>query len=203
MTTDTMTRDGEIPAIFNPTKRVRTPSVVVTGENGPFSGFTAIPQITHSDSVTSSQPDVESLTCISASGHGHGPETPLTGLNPLPPTSLEPVVPQTRTKYRKCKDSCCSELAHKVGNLLELGGWWWPANENYGSPETLRKQFITKSIHRRSIHRTNSSPYTIYFKIKNISRAIRRRGSLLHSIHRKTSDPRTVHRGSWLQKNHR
>jgi hypothetical protein len=117
MTTDTMTRDGEIPAIFNPTKRVRTPSVVVTGENGPFSGFTAIPQITHSDSVTSSQPDVESLTCISASGHGHGPETPLTGLNPLPPTSLEPIIPQTRTKYRKCKDSCCSELAHKVCSL--------------------------------------------------------------------------------------
>jgi len=33
-----MTRDGEIPAIFNP-KRVRTPSVVVTGDsstNGPY-----------------------------------------------------------------------------------------------------------------------------------------------------------------------
>jgi solute carrier family 35, member F3/4 len=115
MTTDTMTRDGEIPAIFNPTKRVRTPSVVVTGENGPFSGFTAIPQITHSDSVTSSQHDAESLTCITASGHNHGPETPMSALTPLPPTnSLEPAITQHRTKYRKCKDSCCSELAQKV-----------------------------------------------------------------------------------------
>lgn len=64
---ESATRDGEIPAIFNP-KRVRTPSVVVTGDspNGPFSGFVSIPPITHSDSVTSSQPGdgAESLTGI-------------------------------------------------------------------------------------------------------------------------------------------
>ena len=65
---ESATRDGEIPAIFNP-KRVRTPSVVVTGDspNGPSPfGFVSIPPITHSDSVTSSQPGdgAESLTGI-------------------------------------------------------------------------------------------------------------------------------------------
>ncbi|XP_055377257.1 putative thiamine transporter SLC35F3 isoform X3 [Condylostylus longicornis] len=56
-----MTKDGEIPAIFNP-KRVRTPSVVVTGDspNGPYGGFTNIieannpSQLTQQDSLTSS-----------------------------------------------------------------------------------------------------------------------------------------------------
>ncbi|KAG5861157.1 hypothetical protein JTB14_038167 [Gonioctena quinquepunctata] len=44
-----MTRDGEIPTIFNPRGRNRTPSVVVTEEgvaNGPFG---------HADSISSQQ----------------------------------------------------------------------------------------------------------------------------------------------------
>ncbi|XP_067617549.1 solute carrier family 35 member F4 isoform X3 [Eurosta solidaginis] len=59
-----MTRDGEIPAIFNP-KRVRAPSVVVTGDspNAPYGGGfsnalnASNPQITHQDSISSSQQD--------------------------------------------------------------------------------------------------------------------------------------------------
>lgn len=68
---ENVSRDNEIAAIFNP-KRVRTPAVVVTGEspNGPsrdvvYTVMTNINQITHSDSVTSSQPDgAESLTGV-------------------------------------------------------------------------------------------------------------------------------------------
>lgn len=61
---DNTSRDNEIAAIFNP-KRVR-PSVVVTGEspnnNGPTQS-SIVNQMTHSDSITSSQPDgAESLT---------------------------------------------------------------------------------------------------------------------------------------------
>lgn len=68
-----MTRDGEIPAIFNPKQhRVRTPSVVVTGDspNGPYGGgFTNIlntsnPQIAHQDSVSSSQNDPNEVITI-------------------------------------------------------------------------------------------------------------------------------------------
>lgn len=68
-----MTRDNEVPAIFNP-RRVRAPSVVVTNDspNGSFTGggFTNIlhssnPQISRSDSI--SQPnDVNQTTNISA-----------------------------------------------------------------------------------------------------------------------------------------
>lgn len=60
-----MTKDNEIPAIFNPNpKRVRAPSVVITNDspNGSFTGggFTNIlhssnPQISRSDSI--SQPN--------------------------------------------------------------------------------------------------------------------------------------------------
>ncbi|XP_065371458.1 solute carrier family 35 member F3 isoform X1 [Calliphora vicina] len=68
-----MTRDGEIPAIFNPKQhRVRTPSVVVTGDspNGPYGGgFTNIlntsnPQIAHQDSISSSQNDPNEVITI-------------------------------------------------------------------------------------------------------------------------------------------
>lgn len=68
-----MTRDGEIPAIFNPKQhRVRTPSVVVTGDspNGPYGGgFTNIlnassAQITHQDSISSSQQDPNEVITI-------------------------------------------------------------------------------------------------------------------------------------------
>ncbi|CAD6993829.1 unnamed protein product [Ceratitis capitata] len=65
-----MTRDGEIPAIFNP-KRVRTPSVVVTGDspNGPYGGFSnalnaSNPQIAHQDSISSSQQDPSEVITI-------------------------------------------------------------------------------------------------------------------------------------------
>lgn len=68
-----MTRDNEVPAIFNP-RRVRAPSVVVTNDspNGSFAGggFTNIlhssnPQISRSDSI--SQPnDANQTTNISA-----------------------------------------------------------------------------------------------------------------------------------------
>ncbi|XP_037911407.1 putative thiamine transporter SLC35F3 isoform X3 [Hermetia illucens] len=110
-----MTRDGEIPAIFNP-KRVRAPSVVVTGDspNGPFGGFTNIinasnPQITHSDSVTSSQHDGgESGTCLQSNNNlERGTATPTTEAPPAPSAV------QSR-RLKACKESCCSELAQKM-----------------------------------------------------------------------------------------
>ncbi|EGK97194.1 AGAP004544-PB [Anopheles gambiae str. PEST] len=129
-----MTRDSEIPAIFNP-KRVRAPSVVVTGDspNGPFGGFTNnVPQITHSDSVTSSQHDgQDSLIGITVTGGMHGGcDTPTSqphallgsggGLgvgsgggsgsaNPAVSSSL----PST-SRVKACRASCCSELAQKM-----------------------------------------------------------------------------------------
>lgn len=125
---------GEIPAIFNP-KRVRTPSVVVTGDNdspngpGPFGIFsggtalvtnaaitgpaTAIPQITHSDSLSSSQHEggvVDSLTGIG------GCEITMPPINDSIPTTT-----QTSTgKFKKCRESCCSELAKKVIEQLSF-----------------------------------------------------------------------------------
>lgn len=77
-----MTRDNEISAIFNPRPRVRTPSVVVTGDspNGSFAdgGFTNVlhssnPQISRSNSI--SHPDnldyVASSNSTSASNAIH------------------------------------------------------------------------------------------------------------------------------------
>uniref|UniRef100_A0A182IVF8 EamA domain-containing protein n=1 Tax=Anopheles atroparvus TaxID=41427 RepID=A0A182IVF8_ANOAO len=127
MVENAMTRDSEIPAIFNP-KRVRAPSVVVTGDspNGPFGGFTNnVPQITHSDSVTSSQHDgQDSLIGITVTG---GCDTPtsqphallgsggggLVGLGPVTGPSA-PSSPPSTSKLRVCRDSCCSELAQKM-----------------------------------------------------------------------------------------
>ncbi|XP_041760623.1 uncharacterized protein LOC121587682 isoform X3 [Anopheles merus] len=134
MVENAMTRDSEIPAIFNP-KRVRAPSVVVTGDspNGPFGGFTNnVPQITHSDSVTSSQHDgQDSLIGITVTGGMHGGcDTPTSqphallgsggGLgvgsgggsgsaNPAVSSSL----PST-SRVKACRASCCSELAQKM-----------------------------------------------------------------------------------------
>ncbi|XP_055618791.1 uncharacterized protein LOC129763585 isoform X4 [Toxorhynchites rutilus septentrionalis] len=116
-----MTRDSEIPAIFNP-KRVRAPSVVVTGDspNGPFGGFTNnVPQIMHSDSVTSSQHDgQDSLIGVTVTGTG-GCDTPTSGTAQLGTTlpnntnaSGTPVPVTSRLKG--CRDSCCSELAQKM-----------------------------------------------------------------------------------------
>lgn len=124
-----MTRDGEIPAIFNP-KRVRAPSVVVTGDspNGPFGGFTttnssSYPQITHSDSLTSSQPDgAESITGVQIQtiiGGGRTSTPTPTGDGPSisPPPSRSP-------RFKACKDSCCSELAQKVIAGTKLTNKW-------------------------------------------------------------------------------
>lgn len=108
---DKMTRDNEIAAIFNP-RRVRTPSVVVTGDspNGSFvGGFTNVintsnPQIGRSDSI--SQPDgveiVTGMTHINSTNIATSPT----------PNTIE--IPQNTTKLTKCKESCCSELAQKV-----------------------------------------------------------------------------------------
>lgn len=118
-------RDNEIAAIFNP-KRVRTPSVVVTGDspNGP-SPFPAsnVHQITHSDSVTSSQPDgAESLTGViigdnSLDLHSHHQPNSLTQIHQH---QLPRSASTEHEKPKGCKASCCSELAQKVSavNLI-------------------------------------------------------------------------------------
>jgi hypothetical protein len=112
-------RDNEIAAIFNP-KRVRTPSVVVTNDspNGPSPfGVTNVNQITHSDSVSSSQPDgAESLTGLTGviigdniiDSHSHHQPNTLTQIHQhqLPRSAS--------TEHEKPKASCCSELAQKV-----------------------------------------------------------------------------------------
>ncbi|XP_037945479.1 uncharacterized protein LOC119677963 isoform X1 [Teleopsis dalmanni] len=141
-----MTRDGEIPAIFNP-KRVRTPSVVVTGEsspNGPpYGGFTNIlntsnPQITHQDSISSSQqdpnevitihPDARESCPISVGGGGGVGPTRVTmlggaggygssGGNESDTPTTEHGHDATQVHFRRlraCKQSCCSELAQKM-----------------------------------------------------------------------------------------
>ncbi|XP_035774407.1 uncharacterized protein LOC118457180 isoform X3 [Anopheles albimanus] len=137
MVENAMTRDSEIPAIFNP-KRVRAPSVVVTGDspNGPFGGFTNnVPQITHSDSVTSSQHDgQDSLIGVTVTGGAHGgggcdtptsqPNTLLGGLgtggggcfggSSGPNNGGTPASPTSTSKLKACRDSCCSELAQKM-----------------------------------------------------------------------------------------
>ncbi|XP_055525334.1 uncharacterized protein LOC129718516 isoform X2 [Wyeomyia smithii] len=126
-----MTRDSEIPAIFNP-KRVRAPSVVVTGEppNGPFGGFNNnVPQIMHSDSVTSSQHDGQD-SLIGVTVTGSVCETPPPGgstvLGTTVPnntnttttagggTTAEGAPAPVTSRLKRCRDSCCSELAQKM-----------------------------------------------------------------------------------------
>lgn len=113
-----MTRDNEIPAIFNP-RRVRAPSVVVTGDspNGSFvgGGFTNIlhssnPQISRSDSICQ-QENIENLVTT--------PVNPNSSINianigtPVPNQNE-----QNPRKLTKCKESCCSEFAQKVRFFL-------------------------------------------------------------------------------------
>ncbi|KAJ9582195.1 hypothetical protein L9F63_003461, partial [Diploptera punctata] len=82
-------RDSDIPTIFNP-RRVRTPSVVVTGDeqprgsvpNGPFASSA---HLQHTDSVSGSQHEAEQS---SGSGALH--------------------------KLKSCKNSCCSRSARKI-----------------------------------------------------------------------------------------
>ncbi|CRK94790.1 CLUMA_CG008284, isoform A [Clunio marinus] len=113
--------NNEIAAIFNP-KRVRTPSVVITtGEspNGPsqHAATTNLNQITHSDSVTSSQPDgAESLTGIiigdnSIDSHSHHQPNSLTQIHQH---QLPRSASTEQEKPKGCKGSCCSELAQKM-----------------------------------------------------------------------------------------
>lgn len=168
---DSMTRDGEIPAIFNP-KRVRTPSVVVTGDsstNGPYSnnstggagassstavapgssaqnggsgsgaagscGFSNVltssnPQITHQDSISSSQQDPNEVVIIPAdtptSAPGSHNAAHHFGGGDSSDTQTEQQQAnghgeESELRFRKlqaCKESCCSELARKVGKLM-------------------------------------------------------------------------------------
>ncbi|XP_064549401.1 solute carrier family 35 member F3 isoform X4 [Drosophila montana] len=152
-----MTRDGEIPAIFNP-KRVRTPSVVVTGDspsNGLYNnnnsggvvggassssisavagcGFSNVlnssnPQITHQDSITSSQQDPNEVITIQAdtptgthgSQHHFGGDSGETqtgqlGIDQQPNGVTGDADAEVRfRKLKACKESCCSELAKKM-----------------------------------------------------------------------------------------
>ena len=139
-----MTRDGEIPAIFNPKQhRVRTPSVVVTGDspNGPYGGgFTNIlntsnPQIAHQDSISSSQNDPNEVitihpesTCPVAltRGSGGGPGGGGTGGGggntsggnesdtPTEPGQNDNNTTTRFPRLKACKETCCSELAQKM-----------------------------------------------------------------------------------------
>ncbi|KRG02191.1 putative thiamine transporter SLC35F3 isoform X3 [Drosophila mojavensis] len=151
-----MTRDGEIPAIFNP-KRVRTPSVVVTGDsssNGPYNnnnsggvgggasssgigavsscGFSNVlnssnPQITHQDSISSSQQDPNEVITIQAdtptnphgSQHNFGGDSNDTQTGQLAIDQQANGQPgeDAEVRFRKlkaCRESCCSELAKKM-----------------------------------------------------------------------------------------
>lgn len=111
----------EIAAIFNP-KRVRTPSVVVTNEspnNGP-SQLANIHQITHSDSVGSSQPDgAESLTGViigdHITDHSHQSHALIQHSHQLPRSASA----EHEEKTKGCRGSCCSELAQKVSHDLD------------------------------------------------------------------------------------
>lgn len=124
----TMTRDGgsggggEITAIFNP-RRVRAPSVVVTGDspNGQFPSFTSLlpantagggPHLIHSDSIASGHPE-----CMDQGFHHHGSSIG----TPTPTNETTPVLIPIQTAVvqgagppNKCKDSCCSDQAQKV-----------------------------------------------------------------------------------------
>lgn len=123
---ESVNRDNEIAAIFNP-KRVRTPSVVITTQespNGPSPlGATNVNQITHSDSVTSSQPDgAESLTGVIIGdniidSHSHHQPNSLTQIHQH---QLPRSASTEHEKPKGCKASCCSELAQKVNSELNL-----------------------------------------------------------------------------------
>lgn len=90
-----MTRDGDIPTIFNP-RRSRTPSVLVTDEgvaNGPFS---------HTDSISSSQPE-----------QNVEPQSPATTTNPT----------GFRGRLKSCSGTFCSESARKVKLNITIKKW--------------------------------------------------------------------------------
>lgn len=120
-----MTRDGgEITAIFNP-RRVRAPSVVVTGDspNGQFPGFTSLipassggAHLIHSDSIASGHPECAENPCLHQ-GYHHGSSVG----SPTPTNETTPALIPIQTAViqgggppNKCRDSCCSDQAQKV-----------------------------------------------------------------------------------------
>lgn len=137
-----MTRDNEIPAIFNP-RRVRAPSVVVTGDspNGSFAGggFTNIlhssnPQISTSNLLGQSDVDHVAAATNQVAGNTTSASTVLVpaqnATTPVTTTATTTAATTTTTtttstgdqqnprKVTKCKESCCSENAHKV-NVIQ------------------------------------------------------------------------------------
>lgn len=90
-----MTKEGDIPTIFNP-RRGRTPSVVVTDEgvaaNGPF---------THTDSVGSNQQET------AGAGGGEQISSPTAGQTTT-----------VRGRLKSCSSSLCSQSARKVSALI-------------------------------------------------------------------------------------
>lgn len=125
-----MTRDTEIPAIFNP-RRVRAPSVVVTGDspNGSFAGggFTNIlhssnPQISTSNLLAQSDVENVPVTQNQVTGNTVNANTALVpaqnATTPVTTTATTTTTStgeqQNRRRLTKCKQSCCSEKAIKV-----------------------------------------------------------------------------------------
>lgn len=99
------------------TKKITIKFLKVTGDspNGPFGGFTALhtqPQITHSDSVTSSVPDgadsVTGVTITTIGGGGNNNNNTITT-----PTSDTPSTVRS-PRLKACHETCCSELAQKM-----------------------------------------------------------------------------------------
>lgn len=118
-----MPKEGEIPAIFNP-RRVRAPSVVVTGDspNGPYGGsFTNIlnlnasnSQISHQDSISSSQQDPNDNMHIQRQSSQDRTYS-CVGIEPDTPTDFPDHTDRERFKSLKaCKSRCCSEFAQKM-----------------------------------------------------------------------------------------
>lgn len=94
-----MTRDGDIPTIFNPlNNRTRAPSVVVTEEgvaNGPFA---------HADSIVSQQETFGEPLSLQT-----------------PPTSLG-------GRLKTCSESFCSKSAQKVKSFFIFISKYKPFN---------------------------------------------------------------------------
>ncbi|GLV43767.1 uncharacterized protein CBL_06909 [Carabus blaptoides fortunei] len=99
-----MTRDGDIPTIFNP-RRVRAPSVVVTGDevpvrpgvpNGPFtnnssSGIHRAESVTGSQPIQPEQPEAQTV-----------------------PAAVTPPANGPMHRFKTCSSSLCSKSARKI-----------------------------------------------------------------------------------------
>lgn len=113
------TSSEQISAIFNP-RRVRAPSVVVTGDSPnsetsiaiPAAPFINHPPIQHSDSVTSSHCGVGSIVNVAGVCNTPTPTEP-GGLIPhLPP--IHRIERPVESRWTRCKESCCSCFAKKL-----------------------------------------------------------------------------------------